>query len=112
MEVAAEQSSAKGTSVGGTDWRTNAVSSTGSARRDSTTARYDPAASARIDARTGEAIPLLHTLFAAAPAQVGKASDTAAVSPWVIRSTSRTSDAVGKSRVYAASTDAMGAQPR
>jgi hypothetical protein len=111
IAVAVAHVSAKGTSVGGTAGRTNAVSSTGLPSTDSTTARYDPAGTPRAEARTGELLPLPQSLLEAAPEHAGSASETAPVSPCAMRSTSSTSEVDARSSVYAASTEAIDAQP-
>src|SRR5262249_44056927 len=61
MVNASVQPLARGTSVGGTAGRTNAVSCTSSASRLSTTTRYEPAGTLRRDPRTGDCPPTLHT---------------------------------------------------
>src|SRR6185312_1261722 len=90
MGRAPEQPSANGTSVGGTAFRTNAVSSTSSPSALSTTARYDPAGTFRFEARTGEGRSAWQR-SADAAVHAGVARPTAPVSPLAMRSTRSTS---------------------
>ena len=70
IAVAVAHVSAKGTSVGGTAGRTNAVSSTEFPCADSTTARYDPAGTPRRDVRSGESLPFVQAIAEIGAVQV------------------------------------------